>query len=152
VQFAQGDSTHPSETAWGWYDFYVYVQLKPGSSWQTLESKLPAFADRHMNNSEWAKKNNNRNELHLIPMSDIHLDSNYNQEAEVNGNGKAVSFLFLIAFLIIAIAWINYTNLATARSLERAKEVGLRKVLGAVRVDLILQFLAESFLLNALAL
>src|SRR6185312_11741428 len=91
-------------------------------------------------------------ELYLIPVSDIHLYSNFNQEAEVNGNGKAVSFLFLIAFLIIAIAWVNYTNLATARSLERAKEVGIRKVMGAIRVDLILQFLTESFLLNTVAL
>ena len=66
----------------------------------------------------------------------------------VNGDGKSVSFLFLIAFLIIIIAWINYTNLATARSLERAKEVGVRKVLGALRKNLMMQFLTESFLLN----
>src|SRR5258708_38070096 len=100
-----------------------------------------------MNNNEWNKTNNERSELYLIPLSDIHLYSNYNQEPEVNGTGKAVGFLFLIAFLIISIAWINYTNLATARSLERAKEVGLRTVLCAVRIDLIIQFLAESLLL-----
>jgi putative ABC transport system permease protein len=148
----QGDSTNPTETAWGWYDFYVYVQLKPGTSWKTLEDKMPAFTDRHLNNDPRLKERNVKYELHLIPLPDIHLYSNYNQEAEVNGNGKAVGFLFLIAFFIISIAWINYTNLATARSLERAKEVGLRKVLGAIRGDLILQFLTESFLMNTLAL
>ena len=148
----QGDSSNATETAWGWYDFYVYVQLKPGANWQSLQEKLPAFCDRHMNNNDWAKKHNNHSELYLIPLPDIHLYSNFLQEAEVNGNGKAVSFLFLIALLIIAIAWINYTNLATARSLERAKEVGLRKVLGALRLDLVLQFLIESLLMNILAL
>ncbi len=146
------DSTNITETSWGWYDYYDYLQLKPGADWRALEAKLPAFADRHMNNNDWAKKHNVRSELHLIPLSDIHLYSNYNQEAEVNSNGKAVGFLFLIAFLIVAIAWVNYTNLATARSLERAKEVGLRKVLGAIRTDLVMQFLTESFLLNILAL
>jgi putative ABC transport system permease protein len=146
------DTTNVTETSWGWYDYYDYLQLKPGADWHALEAKLPAFCDRHLNNNDWAEKHNIRAELHLIPMPDIHLYSNANQEAEVNGNGKAVGFLFLISFLIVGIAWINYTNLATARSLERAKEVGLRKVLGAVRMDLIGQFLTESFLLNTLAL
>ncbi|MGH2564984.1 MAG: ABC transporter permease, partial [Ginsengibacter sp.] len=86
-----------------------------------------------------------------MPLKDIHLYSHYNEEAGVNGDGKSVSFLFLISFLIIIIAWINYTNLATASSLERAKEVGIRKVLGAVRKNLIMQFLIESFLLNLAA-
>lgn len=146
------DSTDPAETAWGWYDFYAYVQLKPGTDREKLAAKLPAFSDRYMNNTEWAKKNNFKTEIHMMPMRDIHLYSNFNQEAEVNGNGQAVGFLFLVAIFIIGIAWINYINLATARSVERAREVGVRKVLGALRTDLIRQFLVESFLLNVVAL
>ncbi|MES2894279.1 MAG: ABC transporter permease [Bacteroidota bacterium] len=147
-----GDSSNPSETAWGWYDYYVYLQLQPGADHKKLEAKLPAFADKYINSQDWNKRNSNRAELHLIPLSDIHLFSNYNQEAEVNGNGQAVAFLFLIATFIICIAWINYINLATARSVERAKEVGVRKVLGALRGNLIRQFLTESFLLNLISL
>ncbi len=104
-----------------------------------------------MNEREWAKKNNIVTELHVIPLHDIHLYSNFNQEAEANGNGQSVDFLFMIAFFIIAIAWVNYINLATARSMERAREVGVRKVLGALRKNLIGQFLVESFLLNLVA-
>ena len=146
-----GDTSNATETAWGWYDFYVYLQLKPGTDRKKLESKFPAFCDRYINSQEWNKTNNVRSEITMLPLSDIHLYSNYNQEAEVNGNGQSVSFLFLIAFFIIGIAWINYINLATARSLERAREVGVRKVMGAIRRNLIVQFLVESFLINLIA-
>jgi len=147
-----GDTSNQVETSWGWYDFYTYLQLKPGTDREKFESKFPAFCDKYINNGEWPKANNVRNEIHMLPLQDIHLYSNYNQEAEVNGNGQSVSFLFLIAFFIIGIAWINYINLATARSLERAKEVGVRKVMGAMRKNLIGQFLVESLLLNLIAL
>jgi putative ABC transport system permease protein len=147
-----GDSSRPTETSFGWYDFYSYIQLRPGADWKQLEAKMPAFCDKYMNSAEWAKANEVKNEIHFIPLNDIHLYSNVNQEAEVNGNGQAVSFLFLIAIFIIGIAWINYINMATARSVERAREVGMRKVLGAMRRDLIRQFLIESFLLNLVAL
>ena len=146
-----GDTSNSTETSFGWYDFYTYLQLKPGTDLKKFEEKLPAYCDRYMNNEEWAKTNKHRTEIHVIPLNDIHLYSNYNQEAEANGNGRSVSFLFLIAFFIISIAWINYINLSTARSVERAKEVGVRKVLGALRKNLIGQFLVESLILNFIA-
>jgi len=147
-----GDTTNSTETAWGWYDFYTYLQLRPGSDRTKFESKFPAFCDRYINNLDWAKNNNIKLAISAIPLADIHLWSNYNQEAEANGNGQSVSFLFMIAIFIICIAWINYINLATARSLERAREVGMRKVLGALRKNLVFQFLVESILLNLAAL
>ncbi|HYE55422.1 MAG TPA: ABC transporter permease [Chitinophagaceae bacterium] len=152
IATAGGDTSNATETSWGWYDFYTYLQLKPGTDWKTLEAKLPAFADRYINSQEWYKTNNNKGELYLIPMQDIHLYSNVNQEAEVNGNGQAVAFLLLVAIFIIGIAWVNYINLSTARSVERAREVGVRKVMGALRQDLVRQFLVESLLLNLIAL
>ena len=148
----QGDTTNETETSWGWYDFYTYLKLKPGADQNKLESKLPVFCDAHMNSRPIQKTNNIKTELHVMPLTDIHLYSNYNQEAEINGDGQTVAFLFLIGILIILIAWINYINLATARSIERAREVGVRKVLGALRADLIRQFLTESFMLNFIAL
>jgi putative ABC transport system permease protein len=138
------------ETSLSWYDYYVYLQLSPGVDAKSFGSKLPAFSDRYINSPQGIARNN-RQDIYVMPLKDIHFRSHLNQEAGVNGDAKAVSFLFLVGFLIIGIAWINYANLATARSLERAKEVGVRKVLGALRRDLVGQFLTESFLLNIIA-
>jgi putative ABC transport system permease protein len=149
---AQGDKQDATETAWGWYDFYTYFQLKPGVDPQKLAEKLPAFNEKYINSLPDRKKSEIFCTTSLQPLTDLHLYSNLNQEAEVNGNGKGVSVLFLIAFFILAIAWVNYINLATARAVERAKEVGVRKVSGAGRWQLVGQFLTESVLLNAAAL
>jgi putative ABC transport system permease protein len=151
INSAWGDTTNATETSFGWYDFYTYIQLKEGASLQQFASKVPAFTDKYINSQEWYQNNNNRGEIHLLPITDIHLKSNYNQEAEVNGNGQAIGFLFLVGLFIIGIAWVNYINLATARSVERAKEVGVRKVMGALRSELIKQFMTESFLMNIIA-
>lgn len=147
-----GDMSRPEETSWGWNQFYTYLLLRKGTDIKKLEAKFPAFCNRYINNLEWKKENHTRNEVHLLPLKDIHLHSHYMQEAEVNGNYNAVSFLLLLALLIVGIAWVNYINLSTARSLERAKEVGVRKVMGATRSKLIQQFLAEGVLINLIAL
>jgi len=152
VLIAGGDKDNSANTAWGWYDFYTYIQLKPGTNLQAFQAKLPAFAEKYLNSRPGPKANNIKNWLYTIPLGDIHLYSNYNQEAEVNGSGSAVNFLFLIALIIMGIAWINYINLSTARSVERAKEVGVRKVLGAARQHLVRQFMLENILLNITAI
>jgi len=150
---AGGDKQDSANTAIGWYDFYVYLQLKPGTNLSAFQAKMSAFADKYINNAKpWAKANNIQDRLYLIPFHDIHLYSNYNQEAEVNGSGSAVNFMFLIALTILGIAWINYINLSTARSVERAREVGVRKVLGAARQNLVAQFMLENIILNLTAI
>ena len=65
--------------------------MRPGADWKQLEAKMPAFCEKYMNSNEWAKKNEIKNEVHFIPLNDIHLYSNVNQEAEVNGNGQDVA-------------------------------------------------------------
>lgn len=138
------------ENAWGWYDFYNYVLLKPGSDAKAFEAKLPAFIDKYGSdpNNPAAVKASERTKFVLQPLADIHLYSDLIQEARVNGNGRTVYFLGIIAFFILIIAWVNYINLSTARAVERAKEVGIRKSIGAHKTQLISQFLSESFLVN----
>jgi putative ABC transport system permease protein len=147
-----GQTNDILETSFSWTDFYTYILLRQGTNPQQVSAKLPAFIDRHYNDLPENKAAGDRISLSLVPLKDIHLYSHYTEEAEANGDGQSVNFLFLIAFFIIGIAWVNYINLATARSLERAREVGVRKVLGALRPQLIWQFMLESLLMNLLAL
>lgn len=138
-----------AETTWDWDGFFTYLLLKPGTNADHLEKKIAPFvADTR---GAILKERNEGIVLKLQPLKDIHLYSNYMHEAEVNGNGNAVYFLLVIAIFIIVIAWINYINLSTARSLGRAKEVGVRKVMGSYRSQLIRQFLLEALLINFIA-
>ncbi|MBC7921735.1 MAG: ABC transporter permease, partial [Ferruginibacter sp.] len=138
-----------TETDWRSPAAYTYVGLAPGLPPGTLAAKLPAFVARYR--GQYLKQENAREELFLQPLRDIHLYSDLNQEAGENGNVRMIYFMGLIALFILLIAWVNYINLSTARSVERAKEVGVRKVAGASRRQLIGQFLLESCLLNAVA-
>ena len=118
------------EENWGWYDFYNYIQLKPGTDPTELEEKFPQFIAKHGHAGDSANM-----KLSLQHLPDIHLYSDLIQEARVNGNGQSVYFLMIIALAILVIAWVNYINLATARAVERAKEVGVRKSIGAMRIQ-----------------
>ncbi|MDB5089559.1 MAG: FtsX-like permease family protein [Mucilaginibacter sp.] len=147
-----GDKSDRANKSFGWYDFYTYIQLKPGTDPQKFQAELSGIADKYINSKPYAKANNIKDYLYAIPLRDIYLYSNYNQEAETNGSGSAVGFMFLIGFIIMGIAWINYINLSTARSVERAKEVGVRKVLGAAKSNLIRLFMLENVILNFMAI
>jgi putative ABC transport system permease protein len=135
---------------WGWPEFYNYVMLAPGTNPKTIEKRFPSFVNKYM--QEKMKILNSGFEFHLQPLEEIHLKSNYRIEVEVNGSEKEIFFLSIIGLFILIIAWINYVNLSTAKSMERAKEVGLRKAIGAVRWQLIGQFLLESVIINFIAL
>jgi putative ABC transport system permease protein len=134
------------EENWGWYDFYNYIQIRPDADARSLEAKFPQFVAKHGRPGDSVNV-----KLSLQHLPDIHLYSNLIQEARVNGNGQSVYFLMIIALAILVIAWVNYINLATARAIERAKEVGVRKSIGAVRMQLAAQFIAEAFLINLIA-
>ncbi|MCY7359234.1 MAG: ABC transporter permease, partial [Rudanella sp.] len=136
------------DNAWNWDGCLTYLLLKQGVTPEKLEAKFPAFL---LTNNQRDPKTGNELALRLQALPDIHLYSHFMMEASANGDGNSVYVLLCVAFFIIAIAWINYINLATARAIGRAKEVGVRKAVGSYRNQLIGQFLIESALLNFLA-
>lgn len=135
---------------WGWYDFYTFVKTTNGVSQAALDAKLKDFLVPKK--SEFYEQYNAKEELWTQRISDIHLHSvGIGWDMGENGGAQQVYFLSIVAALILVIAWVNYINLATARAIKRAKEVGIRKVVGAQKGNLIFQFLSESLLYNALA-
>ncbi|MND69839.1 Macrolide export ATP-binding/permease protein MacB [compost metagenome] len=137
------------ETAWQWDGCLSYLLLRQGTDPLKLQSKFPSVVDKLAGAEH--KQYNSSATYTLQPLKDIHLYSHYMMEAEANGDGKTVYLLLGIAFFIVVIAWVNYINLATARAVTRAKEVGIRKVVGSERKQLVFQFLLESALLNIMA-
>lgn len=137
------------KTSWGGSDMWHYLKLKNGVNAADLEQKFPAFSERYFQGD---KVSGSVEKFYLQPLSQTHLFSDYEYEIGNVNNGKAVWTMLIIAAFILIIAWVNYINLSTARSMERAKEVGVRKVAGATSKQLIWQFLSESVLLNMLAM
>lgn len=135
-------------TSWQNSDMWHYIKLRPGADVAAFERKLPAFSQRHFKGD---KISGSVEKFSLQPLHRAHLFSDYEYEIGKVNNGKAVWTLLIIAAFILVIAWINYINLSTARSLERAREVGVRKVAGATSGQLIWQFMSESIILNLIA-
>jgi len=138
------------DKAWEWDGCLTYVLLRKDADPKKVEAKFDPVAYKFV--AEDMKKYNAAVSYHLQPMKDIHLYSHYMLEPGPNGDGNTVYLLLGVAFFIVIIAWVNYINLATARAISRAKEVGVRKAVGSDRRQLIFQFLFESALLNGIAL
>ncbi|MCJ7821379.1 MAG: ABC transporter permease, partial [Bacteroidales bacterium] len=137
------------EGSWGDTGFFTYFILNPSVTPVEFEEKLKALVESDF--GEVLRYYKLTLDLKVQPLTDIHLNSAYMQEIKVNGNRDTVFFLSIIAFFILIIAWVNYINITTARSLTRALEVGLSKVAGAGRRQLIKQFFIETVLINAAA-
>ena len=135
--------------SWGRKDMYTYIELQEGTDPSSTISKFPDIVDKY--SPELAERNR-EDILGLQKLSDIHLTSRLAEEPETNGDQKIVNFMGIIALFIIIIAWVNYINLSTAKAMERANEVGVRKVMGAGRAQLIGQYLLEAAVINLVAI
>ena len=135
--------------SWGGFNFPTYIELQPGSFNETLNEKYLSYLVANL--PEMVKEMDLKIDLSLQPLSSIHLNPMAEGELEPGGNITFIWILATIAFFVLLIACINFMNLSTAQSVHRAKEVGMRKVLGARRGKLIRQFLGETVLLSFLS-
>jgi putative ABC transport system permease protein len=135
------------ETNWGNNAFFTFIVLPDHYNPKSMIARFPSFLDKHMAAQYAPNQPSKMTELGLQKLTDIHLYSHTDYEAEPNGDINRVYIFSAIALFILLIACINYMNLASARSALRAKEIGIRKVIGARRKELIFQFLSESVLI-----
>ena len=139
-------------TNWSNNSFFTYIRLPNHYDPKKLEAQFPAFVDKHMGDEYTTIKPSQGTYLGLQKLTNIHLLSHTDYEAEENGDIKRVYIFSAIALFILLIACINYMNLSTSRSTLRAKEIGIRKVAGAERKEIVFQFLSESILVSYVSL
>jgi putative ABC transport system permease protein len=145
------------QTGWGSSNYYTYVLLKPGTDAAKLQSKLKLILTKYylpmlqQSGDKDADQFTQKAKLLLQPMTDVHLYSSNIDDGLKKGDIRFVWLFGAIACFILVIACINFINLSTAKSANRAKEVGLRKVVGSHRIGLIKQFLTESLLFSVLS-
>lgn len=148
-------------TSWMQSEFFTYLLLQKGYDYKKLEAKLPQTVDKYMGPqlksamgltmAQFRKAGNNLS-LTLQPLTDIHLKSDFGYDLSHRGDIKYVYIFSAVAIIMLIIACINFMNLSTAGASKRAREVGVRKVMGSERKELVWQFLLESVLLTSIAL
>ncbi|WP_420577555.1 ABC transporter permease [Ekhidna sp.] len=126
---------------WRAFNYYTYLRVNEGADIGALEEKMIPIKNKHLSEESTLFFN-------LQPVEEIHLNADMTFEPEASGSKKSVNFLEIISIFILIIAWVNYINLSTAKAIDRAKEVGLRKVIGAGKKQLRIQFLIEALLIN----
>ncbi|MEM9984480.1 MAG: FtsX-like permease family protein [Bacteroidota bacterium] len=131
---------------WDGNNTFTYLKLTSPAAYGAFEAKLEALNEKLNQEEKLASER-----VIAQPMRDIHLYSDKSFEAEINGDATSVYFLFGVAILVLIIAMVNYINLSTSKALDRAKEVGVRKILGSSLGQLRAQFFTEAALLNSVA-
>jgi putative ABC transport system permease protein len=142
-------------TCWSCQSGWVWLKFKPGTDVAALQAQMPAWEKRNIPdqpNGSVRWNAGDDEDWHFVNMKDIHLGKAQDGEMTPGNDQRSIATFAIIAMLILGMAVVNFTNLATARAGQRAREVALRKVLGATRSQLIVQFVAESMLISAVAM
>jgi putative ABC transport system permease protein len=160
IIFSNNFDSWSKSTNWVDNTYYTYVQLKEGTNPAVLESKLPSIIRTYLDPQLRANFGTSYDELKssgdfwefkLLPLTDIHLHSNFDRELEPNGDSNSVTILSAVSILLILMACINYANLATAYSISRSREIGIRKTLGSTITKLRLLIFSESAILTLIS-
>lgn len=156
VSYVREKSFDPEDEYYTWADFghFNYLRLKPGSDPKVLEAKLTPWVRKYLDwsDEDYRSAMVNNFGFRVQPLTDIHLKSHLRWELEPNSNIEYVYIMGAAALLTLLIACINFMNLMTAKSAERAKEIGIRKTMGALRQQLSMQFISESVLITLASL
>jgi len=142
-------------TSWGWQSGWYYFTLRPGTDPAAIQAQLPAWERRNIAIERFGNQSYNAGDdqdWRVVNIRDVHLGEAQDAAMTPGNDRTSIATFTIIAFLILGMACVNFTNLATARASQRAREVALRKVLGANRQQLVTQFLAESVLIAAISM